>query len=131
MNLRARNTALHLLCSVAVAGVAWLLTSALWYPAPLDALAGGTALFLILVSVDVVMGPALTALVSNPNKTRVELRRDLSVVVGLQIAAFAYGLYSMAHARPVALVFEVDLFRPISAAQVDGAAGTPGCQSAR
>lgn len=119
MNFRVRNTVIHLVCSVTVAAIAWLLTSAVWFPAPLGALAGGTALFLILVSVDVVMGPALTAIVLNPNKPRSELHRDLSVIVVLQMAAFAYGLYSMAQARPVAVVFEVDLFRPVSAAEVD------------
>lgn len=119
MNLRTRATGLHFLGSVALAGLAWWLVFRIWYPPPFAELAGGSALFLILVSVDVVIGPALTAVVASPGKARAELLRDLFVIFGLQLAAMAYGLHTMAAARPVAIAFEVDLFRVVSAVEVD------------
>lgn len=119
MNLRFRATVIHLAGSAGVAALAWWLVSAIWYPEPLAALAGGTALFVILVSVDVIIGPALTAVVANPRKGRRALVRDLSVILALQLSAFGYGMYTMAAARPVALAFEIDLFRVVSAAEVD------------
>ena len=119
VNLRFRATAIHLAGSACVASVAWWLVSVVWYPEPLAALAGGSALFAILVAVDVVIGPALTAVVADPRKGRRELVRDLSVILLLQLSAFAYGMYSMAAARPVALAFEIDLFRVVTAAEVN------------
>jgi hypothetical protein len=47
------------------------------------------------------------------------LRRDLGIIVVLQLAALAYGLWTVAVARPVHLVFEYDRFRPIHAIEVD------------
>ena len=41
------------------------------------------------------------------------------MILLLQIAAMGYGLHTMAVARPVAIAFEVDLFRVISAVDVD------------
>lgn len=119
MNRRVKYASVHLACSAVVAALAWLLVSLVWYPKPLASLAGGAALFFILVSVDVVIGPALTAVVAAPRKARGELRRDLGVILLLQAGAFAYGMYSVAAARPVAIAFEIDLFRVVSAAEVD------------
>jgi hypothetical protein len=119
MSLRVRATLIHLCGSALVAALAWLLVFRVWYPWPLAVLAGGASLFTILVAVDVIIGPALTAVVANPRKPRAELMRDLAVVLALQLAAFAYGMYTVAAARPVALAFEVDLFRLVTAVEVD------------
>lgn len=119
MQLRIKAALLHLAGSAAVAAIAWWLVFRLWYPPPLSDLAGGSALFVLLVSVDVVIGPALTAVVANPNKPKRELARDLAVILALQLGAFGYGIHAMALARPVALVFEIDLFRVVTAADIE------------
>ena len=116
---RLRAAGIHLAISALVAGLASLLLFQVWYPAPFATIAGGTHLFLLLVSVDVVMGPALTAVVVSPGKRPRELVRDLAVIVVLQLAAFGYGLYSMALARPVVLAFEIDLLRLVTAADLE------------
>lgn len=116
---RLRFAGIHLACSaLAAALVSWVVFG-LWYPSPLAAIAGGTTIFLIMVGVDVVLGPLLTAVVASPGKPRAELARDLVVIVVLQAAAFGYGLYTMALARPVAVAFEVDRMRVVSAADID------------
>lgn len=120
-NTRLRAAAIHLVISALVAGLASILVFKLWYPSPFAAIAGGTHLFLLLVCVDVVMGPALTAVVASANKPRPELVRDLAVIVALQLAAFSYGLYTMALARPVAVAYEIDLFRVVVAADIEPA----------
>jgi hypothetical protein len=111
--------AVHFVASIAVATLAAGLVFSLWYPSPLDRIAGGATLFLILVSVDVVLGPSLTAVVASPGKPVAEFKRDMLVIVGLQLAAFAYGLYTIALARPVYQSFEIDRFRVVTAADVD------------
>lgn len=87
--------------------VAWLVFL-LWYPAPYRVVSGGQELFLLVMFVDVTLGPLLTLTVFNPSKRRVELRRDLAVIGMLQLAGLAYGAYVLAQARPVAAVLEED-----------------------
>ena len=116
---RLSAASIHLGLSAIVAALASCLVFFVWYPAPFATMAGGTHLFLLLVSVDVVMGPALTAVVASATKPRRELVRDLCTIVMLQLAAFGYGLYSMALARPVALVFEIAEFRVVTAAEIE------------
>jgi len=113
------SAGLHFLVSAAVAAVAAVVVFTVWYPAPFNLIAGGTALFLILVSVDVVLGPALTLVAASPGKRRREFRRDLAIIVAVQLAAFCYGVYTIALARPVFESFEVDRFRVVTAADIE------------
>lgn len=115
---RARASGLHLLISLAVAALAAVLVLAVWYPGDYSELSGGRSLFWLLVSVDVVMGPLLTLVVFDIRKPRSELVRDLVIIGALQMAALVYGLSTVYQARPVALVFEVDRFRVVTAADV-------------
>jgi hypothetical protein len=116
---RLKASGLHLLASVTVASLAAALVFGVWYPYPYGQIAGGLGLFAILVSVDVVLGPLLTAVIAAPGKPLAELRRDLAVIVIVQLAGLGYGLFTIAQARPVHLVFEIDRFRVIAATDVD------------
>lgn len=116
---RARAGAIHLALSFAVAALAAGLVFGLWYPGAYRLLAGGRELFLLVVSVDVVMGPVLTfAVFDLGRKTWLHLRRDLITIGLLQMVALGYGLHTVYVVRPVALVFEVDRLRVISSTQV-------------
>jgi hypothetical protein len=129
---RLKAAGIHLLASALIAALAAALVFLVWYPSPYSTLAGGTSLFLLIVSVDVIIGPALTAVAASPGKGRAELTRDLAVIVVLQLAAFGYGLYTMALARPVALAFEIDRFRVVTAADIEPASlaeAPPGLQT--
>lgn len=110
---RLRAAAIHLALSVLVAGLAGLLVFALWYPFPYREISGGRELFLLVVSVDVVIGPLITFAVFNRRKPDAELKRDLAVVGLLQLAALCYGLWTVHLARPVHMVFEYDRFRVV------------------
>lgn len=76
-------------------------------------------MFWIMICVDVVCGPLLTALLFNPAKSRRELTLDLSLVSLMQLAALLYGLYSVSLARPVVLAFESDRLVAVSAVQIE------------
>ena len=114
-----RASGKHLLISVLVALAAAALVFRVWYPSPYHQLCGGQELFLLLVGVDVVCGPLLTLVAFNPAKSRGELWRDLGVIGLLQVASLAYGLHSVALARPVHLAFEGDRFRVVTVADLD------------
>ena len=118
LRLRAYAAGLHLLISAAVACLAAILVFAVWYPGPFRDMAGGRELFLLVTTVDVVIGPVLTFAVFNRAKGKRHLARDLTIIALLQIAALVYGLHTVYVARPVAMVFEVDRFRLVPANDV-------------
>jgi hypothetical protein len=119
MPRRFAAAGIHLLISACVAAAAASVVLLIWYPPPYGTIAGGLGLFALLVSVDVILGPALTAVVASPGKPVRELRRDLAVIVMVQLAAFAYGVWSIALARPVYVSFEIDRFRVVTAADIE------------
>lgn len=115
---RLRASGIHLGASFAAAGLAALLVFGLWYPYPYREISGGRHLFVLLVLVDVVVGPLITLAVFDRRKRWGKLRRDLATVAALQVVALGYGLWTVAVARPVHLVFEVDRFRVVHAIDV-------------
>lgn len=116
LRMRAASKAalFHFLGSLLVAAMAAAVVFWLWYPHPYGQLSGGRHLFLIIVAVDVVCGPLLTLVLYNPKKPRLELVTDMSLVILIQLAALAYGMYTAYQARPLFLVHEVDRFRVIT-----------------
>lgn len=115
---RTRAAALHLGGGLLVALVAGVLVLGVWYPYPYREISGGRELFILLMAVDVVLGPLTTFAVFDLRKGWPVLRRDLSVIVVLQLTALGYGLWTSAEARPVHLVFEKDRFRVVHALEV-------------
>jgi len=119
MSRRFRWAGAHFVASLLIAVFTAALVFLVWFPHPFRELAGGVKLFLIVVTVDVVLGPAATMIVANPKKSLKELRLDVAIISLLQIAALAYGLWTMVQARPVYMAFEVSRFRVIHAVDVD------------
>lgn len=109
---------IHLALSAVVAALAALLVFALWYPWPYRDISGGRELFLLVVGVDVVLGPLITFAIFDRAKPRRELRRDLTLVGLLQFAGLLYGLWSVELARPVHMVFEIDRMRVVHRADI-------------
>ena len=110
---------LHLVISAGIAISILLGMKLVWYPDPyFEAIEAGR-LILILVAVDVIMGPLITLIIYNQNKPK--LKRDLLIVVLLQLAALVYGMYAVFTARPVYAVFNVDRFDLVVAAEIDPA----------
>lgn len=118
LNLRLRAagfaSAIHLLGSVLIAAVAAILVFGFWYPFPYRELAGGRELFVLIVLVDIVLGPLLTLVLFAPSKVSKELWRDLTIVVMFQFIGLGYGVWTVWQARPLFLVAEVDRFKVIS-----------------
>lgn len=89
-----------------------------WYPYPYSEISGGKELFTIVMGVDVILGPVITIIVFNEKKIKKEIKRDLICVGVLQLIALLYGLWTVAIARPVHLVFEFDRFRIVHAVDI-------------
>lgn len=116
---RWRAFGAHLCVSLLVATLAACLVFGLWYPYPYREVSGGRDLFVLMMGVDVIMGPLITLVIFNKSKKPDrELFRDLVCIGVLQLAALSYGLWSVALARPVHLVFEYNRFTVLHAAQL-------------
>lgn len=118
MSLRFKAFFIHICLSAVLAVLAMLLVFKLWYPAPLHVAVGVTQIFLLLLLVDVVLGPLLTLLVYKPGKKTLVL--DLAVIAVLQLSALCYGLWVVAEGRPAWLVFNADRFDLVRALDIDG-----------
>jgi hypothetical protein len=116
---RALAASMHFLGSAGLVGLVCVPLLQLWFPSPYAEALGGLELLALLLAVDVVLGPLLTFVAAAPGKPGRVLAKDLAVIVALQLGAFGYGLYTMAVARPIGLVFEVDHMRVVCAADID------------
>ncbi|MCC5612888.1 MAG: TfpX/TfpZ family type IV pilin accessory protein [Acidovorax sp.] len=116
---RLRASAIHLVISLCIALLAGFLVFGIWYPYPYGEISGGRTLFLLVVCVDVVMGPLITLIIFNRAKPRKELIADMAMVAALQLAALGFGLWTVFVARPVHLVFEYTRMSVVHAVEVD------------
>lgn len=114
---RYKAALIHLGISAAIGGATFLFMLATWYQWPLFKAVGGAGLVLILMGVDVTIGPLITLVVFN--KAKKSLKFDLAVVALLQLGAFLYGVSVIFEARPVYVAFVVDRFELVRAVDID------------
>ncbi|KZZ48613.1 hypothetical protein A3759_04705 [Thalassolituus sp. HI0120] len=93
---------IHFLASLVVFAILTALIFFYWFPGILRvADPSWQQILIVIAGVDLVLGPALTLIVFNPAKK--SLKMDLSIIAALQIAALAYGSYTVHNTRPLAL----------------------------
>ena len=114
---RVRAASVHLGISVIVALVSVASMILVWYPPPLFQLLGGFELLLLIVGVDVTLGPLLTFVVFKSGKKG--LKFDLSVIAFLQLSALTYGASVVFVARPGYIVFVKDRFEMVRVADIE------------
>jgi hypothetical protein len=108
----------HFLVTLALAIAAAIVIFFVWYPDPFQTMLGGTKFFLLITTCDLVLGPLTSLIIYNSKKTRRALVFDYTVVGVVQIAAFIYGVMSMADARPVYVAFVKDRFEVVIAKEI-------------
>jgi hypothetical protein len=106
---------IHFLATLVLAAIAAALIFFVWYPAPFTQMLGGQKLFLLVVGIDLALGPLMSLVVYDSRKARRLLILDYSVIGVIQIAALLYGVSNMADARPVYVAFSVDRFEIVQA----------------
>ena len=114
---RWRASGLHLLISAGIAASVLAIMLAVWFPGPLFSAGGGNDLLLILVSVDVIIGPAITLAVYRQGKWGMKF--DLMAIAALQLSALAYGMHIVYLVRPAFIVFVKDQFQVAAVIDVE------------
>ena len=129
---RWKAAGIHLSINAVVALLAAALIYGVWYPRPYSQAAGAGTLVLLLLGVDLVLGPLLTLVVFKAGKKG--LKFDLTAIAVMQVCAFVYGLHVVAAARPAFVVGVIDRFSLVIANDLDDAdlakAITPAFRSA-
>jgi len=105
---RVRFFLWHFFISICISLISLFWVFNVWYPGPLAKATDVTYIFLMLLAVDIILGPILGFVVYNEKKKT--LKFDLAVIFLLQLSALAYGAYSISQARPVWIVYNVDRF---------------------
>jgi len=114
---RWRAAFVHLLISIGILISFLALMLLLWYPPPYFEAIGADGLLMILIGVQVVLGPCITLIIFKSGKPG--LKFDLTVVGIAQFSALLYGVSVIAEARPAFLVFAVDRFELVQAKDID------------
>ena len=114
---KMRAFLIHLSGSALVVGTLCAIIFYVWYPAPYFAVKGASEVLLVLIGVDLVLGPTLTLILFRPRKPGLVF--DLSVIVAIQLAALVYGTTAIYQERPYYLVFAVDRLEILAYKDVD------------
>lgn len=110
---------IHGLITLFIGMAAGFLVYRVWYPGELSEMLRATGLYVILLGVELSLGPVMSLVIYNPKKPLKELVRDYSIVGVVQLGALLYGLYVVSVSRPVFLVFVKDQIKVVSAAELD------------
>ncbi len=84
-----------------------------WFPYSLDKLGGFYDTALMLIFVDIILGPLLVFIVYKKDKKYLSF--DINVLLGVQIIAFVYGAYALYLKHPTYMVFVNDHYKLVNA----------------
>jgi hypothetical protein len=102
----------HFILSLVAGLVVLGLVYFFWFPGVFSKTQSIGTILLIMLGIDIVAGPFLTAVVYKRGKA--SLKFDLSVIAICQLAFLFYGLQAVYLGRPAFIVFAKDRFEPVS-----------------
>jgi hypothetical protein len=118
VRFRLKAFGLHLASSASALALVLAALYVGWYRWPGWYLTGALHVVVIMLGVDVALGPLLTLLIANPLKPRRELTRDIAVIVSVQLVALVYGATTLWHGRPLYYTFSEDRLETVQASQL-------------
>lgn len=126
MRFRFKAFSVHLLSSAAVLTLILGSLYLGWYHWPGWHLTDVTRVVLVMICVDVVLGPSLTFIVANKNKSTRELTRDIGIIVVVQLCALIYGSVSLWNGRPLYYAFSESVLQLVQAYDIEDAEADTG-----
>ena len=108
--------AVHFGICLLIGAILLALFTCVWYPSPTFEAIGGLDIFLMLLCIDVLLGPLLTLVVFKPGKK--SLKFDLAVIGFVQLAALCYGVLTLLAGRPVFIAALGHRFDLIQASEI-------------
>jgi hypothetical protein len=114
---RVRASTIRVAATLAALGLLTGVTCLLWYPGTYFTISGARSLILIIVAVNLVLGPGLTALIYKPGKWGLSV--DVAVIAAVELCALLWAAHVIYDRRPYYTVFAVDRFEIVTRAEVD------------
>jgi hypothetical protein len=119
MKFRLKAFGLHLSASACVLSLILGALYAGWYYSPGWRLTDVTHVVVVMIGVDVVVGPLLTFVIARASKPRRELARDISMIVFVQLCALTYGTVSLWNGRPLYYAYSETVLQLVQAYDID------------
>ena len=119
MKFRFKALGLHLLTSAAVLALIIGSLYGGWYHWPGWYLADASQVAAVMLGVDVGLGPLLTFVIASPGKPRPTLKRDIAMIVLIQLVALGYGTVSLWNGRPLYYAFSVNCLTLVQAYDIE------------
>jgi hypothetical protein len=119
MRFRLKAFSIHLLSSAAVLTLILGCLYFGWYRWPGWYLTDVAKVVVVMICVDVVLGPTLTLIIANQKKSRRELTRDIGLIVAVQLCALTYGSVSLWSGRPLYYAFSENVLQLVQAYDID------------
>lgn len=113
MSFRIKAFLIHASVSIIIALICLYVVFFLWHPYPLAKAVGVVDIFILMITIDTILGPMLTLLLAREGKKG--LKFDLSLVILLQLSALTYGIHSILNNRPVWIAFDILRFELVQA----------------
>ena len=113
---KLKASIIHLLLSIVLVSLITASIIYFWYPTEYLGITNFKGIALLIISIDLVLGPLLTFVVFNPEKK--SLRFDLAVVVAIQLSALAYGVNALYQTHPLFITYNHGSFNLIHANEV-------------
>jgi hypothetical protein len=118
MKFRLTAFAFHLLGSFCALSLVLGALYLGWYHWPGWWLSSVIHIVLIVVMVDLVLGPTLTFVVAGQHKARRVLARDIGLIVLVQLVALGYGAVTLWMGRPLYYAFSADCLQLVQASDL-------------
>jgi hypothetical protein len=119
MRFRFKALGLHLLASAVVLTLVLGTLYIGWYRWPGWYLSDALTVVVVLAGVDLAVGPLLTFVVARSSKPRRELKRDIAMIVVVQIVALLYGTVSLWIGRPLYYAFSESVLQLVQANDIN------------
>ena len=108
---------IHLALSFTLVSLIIASTIYFWYPGDFLGITNYKDIALLIVSIDLVLGPVLTFIVFAPKKK--SLKFDLAVIAAIQLSALAYGVHALYETHPLFVTYNHKGFNLVQANEVN------------
>jgi hypothetical protein len=116
---KIRASLIHFSMSLIFLSFIFFICIYFWYPKPFFKISGLDKIILLIIIIDLILGPLLTFIIFKKGKP--SLKIDLTTIFAIQIAALLYGVSTIYQAHPLYIAYAVDRFSPIDASEVQPA----------
>lgn len=107
---------IHLALSITLVTLIIATTIYFWYPSDFLEITNYKDIALLIISIDLVLGPVLTFIVFAPQKK--SLKFDLAIIAAIQLSALGYGVHALYETHPLYITYNHQRFNVIQANEV-------------